>query len=1532
MDEIQLLNRLQLCSASQLAELAFRIGVPATHLSSSVPPTTVCLQIIGYLTQQQRLDELEDYLTNQPRSAAVAVRLPYDLPDEAQLHAFIGRKAELMAMAAVLLPDDDDDDAPPRGPGGRRPAEPETRRVFVLTGPSGIGKSMLAQKLAADARDADRFDAAVYLSAAQDAEAIARELAIALGATDAEQVRGRMLWRLLEDRCRGNRILVMANDARDERSLRELLDKLPREVAVIVTTQRRNLHSLVTDPARQHRDLGVLGLADSLAVLARELGDDAIRTSEDARRICAAVGYLPQALHVVAKNCGRDGLWTLPQFVALFCANEDRKQLFDHGLSLESEPQSLKDVLDTILERLKLGAPGIDELYSSLAACDPTGFSVATAAAAAGCDPLTAAPLLAQLHRHALVDRIPRSDHHYALHTLFAAHAACRARAAGTDERARASHTRFWMGRLREADVSALWLPPDLRTERGDVALAASRHAAAGELDAELIEKLNDFFDRAQMPARAVQTMTEAIQWADSTDDPAAGALARIRLAKFRGRSSPAAALAELEPVGALIAALPDGPQRRSLEIKRLVRTGALEKHIDRAQAVETLTRAVALARDSQDPKAIRHALDALARVHRDLGDLDAALEAVGESLRSGSDDVPAAARFLGCLFIADCLVERGDLPAARARYDECRRLGAGPGALVHLASHLLTFAQALRDRAQARRDRSLLGVALEVIKLQNELADELDNKWLYVRGLIVLGDTYIKARDVAGALAAYRAVADEKRAPLLRETRPITGALRQLARDLCQQGRKVDELPVLELAGTIAEAGRDHDTQATICNRLGQTYVKARQYELAARKFQDQIALGKRHGLPNQQAYGHVALARLHRQAEAFDQQLEHYQAALQALNATRGQAAIDGRLAVVAELAIGAVWAGKLEDAVDAVVEVARLRPLARRVRSSAWNAHHNVASMLVSRRELPAIVALLRARFARDATPEVAAALAPLAIQLAEAGFQRQAPGPDAAEPAWWAPVLLALELLMASSPADQQRGFRLLSQLAQPVLKNGATDPARGSLGDIAGIATGKRSIAYPVASGFVHAVLALAAAKTRWDEHSLAELQTAAAWARDCPLAVVRSYVCKGLADSLKAHGRTDDAEQLYRASLDACALMSDLAHQPKALMSLYSLLRKPPGRESEALDCLVRLADGPVRYLEDSHPAEQSLRDLARRFGDMHDPTAALRAARALVAVATERGSLEAEAYGWNHQGRALRELGDLPAALDAFEHQVRIGIENESADQAQHGFTRIEETLRRAAAARLREGSWHRLIGLLEGSDTPLATALRARAWGHLGTHYLDTGRLHDACGALVGAVSARGLPDGLPDVLRLITMAIPTWTLAEQVAPRLLEIVRTGDRSPQLVAGYLLHAVAEILRRHGRTAAAGHIATELAQRGVATGNGSLSSIGFMIDAGLARDDGNARAAWSKLAQVQTLNASWPLATKLRGLLRDISADLARSGLTTDSQTAREMLAYVGWPPPRPPTVAAPPVRRRPYVDKARIGERDPN
>ncbi|WP_405143191.1 winged helix-turn-helix domain-containing protein [Sphaerisporangium sp. NBC_01403] len=177
---------------------------------------------------------------------------------------------------------------------------------LVLYGPAGSGKSAVAIHAATGL---DFPDGRLYASLrARTPGAVLEDLLRSLGCPEgavpadlAERVR---LYRSLVS---GRRLLVVLDDASDEAQVRPLLPTGPGCLTLV--TSRSPLFGL---EAARARELGVFDQDESVAMLARVVGDHRVRAEpRAAARIAALCGGLPLALRIAGSRLARRPSWTL---------------------------------------------------------------------------------------------------------------------------------------------------------------------------------------------------------------------------------------------------------------------------------------------------------------------------------------------------------------------------------------------------------------------------------------------------------------------------------------------------------------------------------------------------------------------------------------------------------------------------------------------------------------------------------------------------------------------------------------------------------------------------------------------------------------------------------------------------------------------------------------------------------------------------------------------------------------------------------------------------------------------------------------------------------------------------------------------------------------------------------------------------------------------------------------------------------------------------------------------------------------------
>ncbi|MFF1613843.1 BTAD domain-containing putative transcriptional regulator [Amycolatopsis sp. NPDC058278] len=212
-------------------------------------------------------------------------QLPADIPD------FTGRAGPLGELLDLLT----------------------ERRVVVVAGAPGTGKSALAVRALRDARDAFP-DGQLYLDLAgtatvpRDPAMMLAELLRALGVTDAVMPPGlHERAALYRSRLADRRMLVLLDDAAGAQQVRPLLP--PSGGCAVVVTSRQRLADLA---GAEHVELDVLSAEDARSLLARIAGAERVeREPEAADAIVRLCGRLPLAIRITGAKLASRRAWTL---------------------------------------------------------------------------------------------------------------------------------------------------------------------------------------------------------------------------------------------------------------------------------------------------------------------------------------------------------------------------------------------------------------------------------------------------------------------------------------------------------------------------------------------------------------------------------------------------------------------------------------------------------------------------------------------------------------------------------------------------------------------------------------------------------------------------------------------------------------------------------------------------------------------------------------------------------------------------------------------------------------------------------------------------------------------------------------------------------------------------------------------------------------------------------------------------------------------------------------------------------------------
>ena len=341
-----------------------------------------------------------------PMRAAVAGPTPRQLP--AAVAHFTGRDAELRVLARIV------DRVGNGGPG--------TVVISAIGGTAGVGKTALALHLAHQV--AGRFsDGQLYVNLRGFDPAgnpPAPEVAIrgfldALGVpperipASAEAQAG--LYRSL---LAGKRVLIVADNARDEQQVRPLLPAGPG--SLVLVTSRSDLGGLAAADGARLLTLDVLSHADAVQMLSARLGAERAAADPGALdQIASFCACLPLALAVAAARAAARPEFALSALVDELAESAGRLDALDAG----DPGSSVRSVFSWSTSRL---TPRAARLFRLLGLHPGPDISVLASASLAAVGEPDARALLRELTRaHLITEHVPGR---YAFHDLLRAYAA----------------------------------------------------------------------------------------------------------------------------------------------------------------------------------------------------------------------------------------------------------------------------------------------------------------------------------------------------------------------------------------------------------------------------------------------------------------------------------------------------------------------------------------------------------------------------------------------------------------------------------------------------------------------------------------------------------------------------------------------------------------------------------------------------------------------------------------------------------------------------------------------------------------------------------------------------------------------------------------------------------------------------------------------------------------------------------------------------------------------------------------------------
>jgi DNA-binding SARP family transcriptional activator len=414
--------------------------------------------------------------------------VPRQLP--AAVAGFTGRAAELSALTEIL----------DQGGAG----EPGTVVISAIGGTAGVGKTALALHWAHQV--AARFgDGQLYVNLRGfdpagipvTPEAAIRAFLDALGVPweripPLPEAQAGLYRSLLADK----RMLILLDNARDERQVRPLLPASPG--SLVIVTSRNQLSGLDAVDGARPLILDVLSYAEAVQLLAARLGAERAAAEPAAvERIASLCAGLPLALAVAAaRAAARPGL-ALAVLAAELADSTGRLDALDAG----DPGSSVRAVFSWSTRQLSGQAARMFRLLGIHPGPDITAAAAASLAAIAEAD---ASRLLRELARaHLIAEHLPGR---YAFHDLLRAYAAEQARHTGKDTGRREATGRALDHYLHTAARAALLLVPG----KEPVALAPPRPGVAAGRPADSSQALAWFEAEHQVLLAATTLAAES--------------------------------------------------------------------------------------------------------------------------------------------------------------------------------------------------------------------------------------------------------------------------------------------------------------------------------------------------------------------------------------------------------------------------------------------------------------------------------------------------------------------------------------------------------------------------------------------------------------------------------------------------------------------------------------------------------------------------------------------------------------------------------------------------------------------------------------------------------------------------------------------------------------------------------------------------------------------------------------------------------------------------------------------------------------
>lgn len=641
--------------------------------------------------------------------------------------------------------------------------------IVVIDGMGGVGKTTLAVHTAH--KISPRYGEGCYfldlaghggaggpLTASQALSTLLRSTGLAPELIPESLADKSALWR---SRTSGGRILVLLDNAKDERQVRPLLPSGPG--ALVLISARRRMTSLEGAAALT---LDVLPAAEAAALFVRVAGAD--RTAPEPAAVAEAVelcGRLPLAVQVVAARFRDRPNWPVSYLVEQLRDQRYRSRLLRAG------DRDVLDILAWSYDMLDEAHQGVFRLLSAHTGPDVDAHAVA---ALTGMPLLDAHDMVEQLCDANLIEQ--RAPGRYSMHDLVRDFANRVARD-GREQERRPAVTRLieyylasvsgWCAQIGPMAVS---LEPHDDADPGRVKPVDSRSSAIAMINDEYDNILaitslaaeHGLSDLAWRMSYSLMPYFVAVSFAGSTeqhlhlglDCARAGrnlrgeilcmtSLASLKRSQARTRE----AMSLLERAMALTDDIEDGQTIRKWQLAELGAVQSLDGDLDAARS--SFAEGVVVAEACGDRRSLISFTNNLGSVSMSLGRLAEAKQAFTSALELCRVSEGPRFRAAPLLNLGQILLYELEFERAVTWFGDVREI-SGSGAIelgVQLAS--VGLANALRGMGEFR-------AALATARAALESAEQRDNPDVHSHARNAIGDIHLSMGDLGAARSTF--------------------------------------------------------------------------------------------------------------------------------------------------------------------------------------------------------------------------------------------------------------------------------------------------------------------------------------------------------------------------------------------------------------------------------------------------------------------------------------------------------------------------------------------------------------------------------------------------------------------------------------------------------------------------------------------------------------------------------------------------------------------------------------------------------